>query len=261
MRHIRIVGLCLTMALLLGAVVSVGARASTEFVSCVKTEKVGKFFKGHYDNGTCTEKASEEEVNKGGNRNKYELDVGAKWSAKNARRTEMKLDLGGGEVVCLKSAGSGTWLSSTRVSATFRFGKCEGSEFESLCTSPGDKAGEIETKPLLGVLGENASREVFVLFTGEEVGSIEPAPAETFAEFECGGIASFTLHGTLSGRWTEAVNTSTKTGGIVFAPDVGEQDLVAVFPNAMSGEAEEGPATLESEQSLKFKYKYELRHS
>src|SRR5208282_5226716 len=109
------------------------------------------------------------------------------------------------EIVCKKNSGSGMVLGPTRVQATLNFSACADSHEHTPCTTHGREVGEIETKLLLGAIGESHSKEALVSFTGTEPGSTEPAPAETFAEFECHEVL-FTLHGTLSGRWTEAVN-------------------------------------------------------
>ena len=144
------------------------------------------------------------------------------------RGLALKIHSANVELECLKSTGSGVVLSPTRVEETFSFTKCQA--LEAPCETPGHVIGQIETKPLLGVVGENASKEAFVSFTGMEAGSTEPAPQETFAEMECGGFAKLTLHGTVSGKWTEAVNKPTKTGGIQFTVASGEQDLIESTP-------------------------------
>ena len=259
-RRIRIVGLCLIVALALSAVIAANANASTEMVvGCLKIEKgSNNAYHGHYLNKTCTEAATPEEIGLGGKQNKYELGAGAKWKAKGAKGKEIKLvSAQHKQVACAKSAGSGMVLGPTRVQATFVFSACTNGEAHR-CTTPGRKEGEIETKLLLGVVGESASKEALVSFTGKEAGSTEPTPAEPFADFECGGVA-FTLHGTLSGRWTEAVNEMTKVGGIAFAPGTGEQGLIWQFVNPNNNEHEEEAVTLEATQSFKFKATYEMK--
>jgi hypothetical protein len=263
-RRIRIMGLCLTVAFALSGVIAANAQASTEIVSspvCVKAIKIVKGYTGHYRDKHCTEKASEEEINLGGKENKYELDPGPAWVAKGkaVKGKAVKLVSAQLEIVCKKSGGSGEVLGPTRVQATFRFLGCTLPASEHrFCTTHAREPGEIETKVLLGVIGESASKEALVSFTGTEPGSTEPAPAETFAEFECGEIL-FTLHGTLSGRWTEAVNKMTKKGGIDFAVGTGEQGLIERFVNQISKEPEEEAATLEATQSFKFNAEYEIK--
>ncbi|HTY98147.1 MAG TPA: hypothetical protein VMB91_13970 [Solirubrobacteraceae bacterium] len=256
--RIRTLGLCLVAALSLGALSAAGAQASAEITArCFKTAKgANHSYHGHYLNKTCTEEASAEEIGLGGKSNKYEFGFGETWSAKGAA---LKLVTAQGpEVKCVKSAGSGTILGPARVEATFTFSKC--GSLESICTTPGLKSGYIATKPLIGVVGENGDGEVQVSFTGKEANSTEPAPAETFAEFDCLGEAvHLALHGTLSGKWTEAPNKLTKTGGIEFAAGTGEQGLIEQFPNITSGETEEEAATLELTQRFKFKDQYELK--
>ena len=77
-------GVCLVVSLALSGVTTVGADASTEVVNgCIKVQKgAGKTYHGHYLDKSCTVKASAEEVGLGGKANKYELGIGAKWSAK-----------------------------------------------------------------------------------------------------------------------------------------------------------------------------------
>ncbi len=249
-------------AFALSAVIAAGAQASTEIVSspvCVKAARVGKVYKGHYLDKHCTEPATPEEIGLGGKLNKYELDPGPGWVAKGkaVKHEAVKLLSAQVIIVCSKSGGSGEVLGPTRVQATFKFFGCENSHAQP-CTTHGREADEIETKLLLGVIGESASKEVLVSFTGKETGSTEPAPAETFAEFECGG-ALLTLHGTLSGRWTEKVNKMTKTGGIDFAVGTGEQGLIEQFVNQITDEPEEEAATLEATQSFKFNADYEMK--
>lgn len=63
----------------------------------------------------------------------------------------------------------------------------------------------------------------------------------------------------MSGKWTEAVNKTTKTGGMDFAVGTGEQGLIEQFVNPVSKEPEEEAATLEAIQSFKFNADYEIR--
>ena len=254
-RPIRIVGLCLVVALALGAFIATSAEASTEIVSfpvCVKAPKTSKIYDGHYLDKRCTEVSATDE-------GKYELEPGPAWVAKGKAVKHLAVKLLSAQVVivCSKSGGSGTVLSPTRVQATFKFTGCEDSHAQP-CTTHGRPAGEIETKLLLGVVGEGAGREALVSFTAKEAGSTEPAPAQTFAEFECEELL-LALHGTLSGRWTEGVNTTTKKGGIEFAPGTGEQGLIEQFVNPVSQEPEEEAATLAAIQSFKFNADYEMK--
>jgi hypothetical protein len=241
------VGLCLIVTFALGAIISEGAQASTEIAICTKVEKSpDKLYHGHYLDKKCT-------VASGTNEGKYEYDVGARFSEKG---NAVKLVSAQLEVACKKSRGSATVLDPTRFQATFTFLKCTKGR-HSYCTTQGLKPGEIETKLLLGVIGENAGKEVFVSFTGKEAGSTEPAPAESFAEFEC-GETRFVLHGTLSGRWTGVVNTPTKGGGVNFAVGAGEQGLIEQFINPISKEPEEEAASLEATQPYKLSH-YEMK--
>lgn len=261
-RRIGIAGLCLVAAFVLSGIVAAGAQASAEIVSspvCVKAVKVAKGYKGHYLDKHCTVKASEEEIDLGGVENKYELDPGPAWVGKGKAVKHLAVKLLSAQlvIVCSKSGGSGEVLSPTRVQATFKFVDCENSHAQA-CTTHAREAGEIETKLLLGVVGESAGEEVLVSFTGKEAGGTEPAPAETFAEFECGGVP-MALHGTLSGRWTEAANKMTRKGGIDFAVGTGEQGLIEQFINPVSKEPEEEAATLEATQSFKFNAEYEIK--
>jgi hypothetical protein len=263
-RRIRIVGLCLVVGFALSAVIAAGAQASTEIVSspvCVKASKGHLGYKGHYLDKHCTVKASEEEINLGGELNKYELDPGPGWVAKGkaVKGKAVKILLAQGEIVCSKSGGSGMVLGPTRVQATLTFAKCESKKLFVPCTTRGLPSGDIETKTLLGVIGEGAGKEVLVSFTGKEAGGTEPAPGEQFAEFDCGELITFDLHGTLSGKWTEAANEMTKKGGIDFAVGTGEQGLIAQFV-AGAEEPEEEAVTLEATQSFNFgKSEYEMK--
>jgi hypothetical protein len=259
-RRIRIVGLWVVVAFALGAVITTGAQASTEIVNgCIKVEKgANRSYHGHYLDKRCTVEATAEEIDLGGKANKYELGVGAKWSSKGQRGQALKLLSAQGEIECTKSAGSGTVLGPTRVQASLRFAKCADKSYSVICTTPGLTPGTIETKPLLGVIGENPSKEVFVSLTGKETDSTEPAPAATFAEIDCGELITLTLHGTLAGRWTGAVNTPTKSGGMDFAAGTGEQDLIEQFVDRNEPPGEEA-TTLEAVQSLKFKVNYEIK--
>ena len=259
-RRSGIAGPCIVVAVALSAVIAVTAQASPEIVSCYKTVKVEGVYKGHYKNKTCTEKASEEEVDLGGRANKYEFDAGEKWTVKGKT---VKLVSAEVDVVCSKSAGSGTVLTPTQLSGVFRFNGCTERSSEPLpigCNTYPEslEKDEINTRRLIGVIGEGAGGEVLVSFTRQA--GTEPAPQESFAEFQCGGpVTSFNIYGTLSGRWTEAVNKTTKKGGIDFAVGTGEQELIEQFSNPISDELEEDPATLESTQSYKFADKYEMR--
>jgi hypothetical protein len=255
-RSIRIAGLSLVAAFALSALVAVDAEASTEFASsCYKAKKVGKFYTGHYMNKTCTEKASEEEITKGGKANKYEYGPAGSWAAKG---TAVKIGSAAGEISCPKGGGSGKVIGPTRVESTFEFLGCMTNKHAS-CMTPHAAAGEIQTKLLLGAIGESAGK-VLVSFTGKESGATEPAAAETFAEFECEGTL-FKLHGTLAGTWTEAVNKTTKHGGIEFAAGAGQEGLIEQFFNAISNKTEEQAATLEGTQSFKFNVRYEIKQA
>ncbi len=261
-RRIRGVACCLMVACGLSAVVVSGAQAATEIVSspaCVKVVKTVHGYKGHFLDKHCTVTASEEEIDLGGKENKYELNPGPGWVAKGkaVKHEAVKLLSAQVIIVCSKSGGSGMVLSPTRVQATFEFSHCEDSHAQP-CTTHGREVGEIETKLLLGVVGEGASKEALVSFTGKETGSTEPVPTETFAEFECGEVV-VALHGTLSGRLTEATNKMTKKGGIDFAVGTGEQGLIEQLINPISKEPEEEAATLEATQSFKFGAEYEIK--
>lgn len=262
-RRTWIVGLCLIVALAVSALIAAGAEASTEIVSspvCVKANKSGsgKNYSGHYIDKRCTIKASEEEIALGGKLNKYELDPGPTWKGKGhaVKHVTAKLVSAQMEILCKKSVSSGMVLSSTRVQATFKFSGCSTGPTHQVCTTHGREQGEIETKPLLGVVGEGAGNEPVVSFTGKEAASTEPAPAQTFAEFECAEVP-FTLHGTLSGSWIE-VGKMSKKGGIDFAVGTGEQGLIEQFPNAVTEETEEEAITLEATQLFKFGADYEM---
>ncbi len=258
----RITGLCLIVASALSAAIAAGAQASTEIVSsptCVKAVKVNKGYSGHYLDKHCTVEASAEEIALGGKADKYELDPGPSWTAKGKapKHKAARLVSTQGEIACSKSGGSGEVLGATRVQATFKFTGCKNSVGQ-LCTTHGREAGEIETKLLLGVVGEGAGREPVVSFTGKQEGGTEPAPGEAFAEFECAEALS-TLHGTLSGRWTEKPDKMTKEGGIAFAIGTGEQALIEQFINPVSEEPEEEAVTLEATQLFKFGGEYEMK--
>ena len=86
-----------------------------------------------------------------------------------------------------------------------------------------------------------------------EAGSTEPSPQEAFAEIECGNFAAISLRGSVSGKWTEAANKPTKTGGIQFTAGSGEQDLIESTPYE-----DDEAATLEATQVFKFKANYEI---
>lgn len=260
--RIRIVGLCLIVAFVLSAVIAAGAQASTEIVSSPVCVKVPKPFKGHYLDKRCTVEAGPE----GG---KYELEPGPSWKAKgkSIKRAPVAAFVSAqAEIHCTKSTGSGEVLGPTRVQARFRFYGCNNVRsakrpLASCGTNPNaeDLKGEIETRKLLGVIGENGANQVVVSFTGES-GSTEPDPAETFAVIECENEEVFTLHGTLSGTWTQAPNQASKKGGISFVADAaGEQALLQQFVNPLSHEPEEQSVTLEATQAFTFGDKYEMR--
>ncbi len=247
--RIRILGLCVIAGFVLSMVVIASAQASTEIRACVKAEKSSKEYVGRFEDKQCTVEAP------GGRGGKYELDVGGKWVGRGKKK--VKLVSAHAEIVCATSRGSGTLLGPTRLQGTLLLLKC--AEGKSACTTQGHKAGEIETKLLLGVIEEGAGREVLVSFTGKEAGSTEPAPMERFAEFECEGTA-FDLHGTVAGRWTEPVNIMNKKGkgGIDFAVGTGEQGLIEQFVNPISEDPEEDAATLEGSQEWKMP-RYEMK--
>jgi len=269
-RRIRVVGLCLAAVFALGAMVAVtSAQATVEIGQCNKVPKDGNKgknkYKGRYKDKICSKanEATPEEEGLGGETNKYEWKPGAAGNGTfSGKGKEAKITAGELKVVCKTSVstsavrgGTGTGTIETK----FLFRDCKQPENEKkACTTKGKTAGEIETKELIGTLGESISKEPVISYVHKEKGVIGN-PTETWMEFEC-IEKTFTVTGTLAGKDTQTPNGMTKKGGMAFSSTVGSQELVAEFPPSFGGGPnEEEPLKLEFEQSNKFENSYELR--
>jgi hypothetical protein len=101
-KRTKLVGLCLAAALAfsaLGAVAATSAHAA-EYGECLKTQKVGKLYKGRFLDKHCTEEATVEEE-AGGKKNKYEFNPGLAASKRfTSKSGVVHLETAAGEVIC-----------------------------------------------------------------------------------------------------------------------------------------------------------------
>lgn len=263
-RRIRIVGLCLIAVFVLGAVVATTAQAGVELGKCGKVVKTGQGkngFKGRYKDKICSkaEEATPEEIGLGGEKNKYEWHPGAGGNGTfTGKGKEIKITTGSLEVVCKTGSATGAIRGAQTLEVTFKFNTCQQPKNEKKkCGTHGKELGEILSDKLLGQLSEGPKKEP--LFTFAHLKAGVQNPEEPWMEFEC-IEKKFTVTQSLSGKSTQAENVMTKKGGIEFSELVGEQDLIAEFPNPFnSEETEKEPLKIVFGQTFKYEASYELR--
>lgn len=258
-RRIRIVGLCLIVAFALSAVVASAAQASVQLGQCVKVTKNGEgLYKGHFKDKNCTEAATEEEIALGAKGNKYNFEGGPGHLGKfTAKGKEVAFKSGQLEIKCKKSSGEGQVRNFDTISARFRFVSCVNVPRSTKCTSPKSNSGEIETKELVGALGENAKKETMITFEHKKSG-IEGNPAEPWTEFDC-AESKFTVSGSLGTKSTQVVNAISKKGGLESSEVFGEQKLEASFPNPLTNEPETEAIALSYGSGWKYEESYEIK--
>jgi hypothetical protein len=179
MTQIRIAGLCLVVALALGAVAAPGAMATApEYGRCVK--KKTKSLPA-LSNSKCTLEAKELKTANfewvpGAGKTKFETKGGiGLLTSVNGQKVECKTESSTGEFFAGNNKEAGNMA--------IKFNECE--SLGQACTSPGAKAGELVTNDVEALVGwENKAlkKTAIELHPGKNVTS------GLFIEFECGGL-------------------------------------------------------------------------
>ncbi len=270
-RRIRIVGLCLLAVFALSAAVAASAQATVEIGKCKKVMKGAKGFHGRYVGKKCApglappngtgEEATPEEIGGGGKANKYEWEPGAGGSGTYlAKGKQVKIVKGGLEIECKNSVvTAGAIKGAQTLEAKFNFKTCTQLKTTTKlkCGTHNKEPGEIESKNLLGTLSENVAKEPLIAYAHLKSGVA--VPEEPWMEFECKQTA-YVISGTLTGKDTSEPNVPSKKSGIKFAEGLGEQGLIATFPNPLNEEeTEKESITVSFEQGDKLESTYELR--
>jgi hypothetical protein len=189
MRRARLVGVCLTAAVAVGAVAAAGAWAQApEYGRCEKAEKVGKEYKGKYSNSVCTKEAPEAERAKKG---KFEWHPGVVKAKQTSKGGKGILEEAGKYAVgCESEESMGEYSGTKDVKHLFvKFKKCEAPGL--VCTSPGHEKGDLETVSLEGkVVWENEKEHKTAL-------DLFPEGVEKFIEFNCGGTLTVAVRGSI----------------------------------------------------------------
>jgi hypothetical protein len=241
MKRIGMMGLCLVAMLAFGAAVVSVAQAGQVGI-CASVARTHKAFKGGYMEKNCMRPASKEEVEKGGQANRYEWTsaAGHKNTAKgptvHLRMPYTMMDGGEPEVTCKSSTAAGEWTGSTTGVDTILFKRCSLSVNGEECTS---SAGEIETSPLDVTLVTYPEERV----QESEKGPYSVGPAEGdawleysaapghpyFMEYACGPEVIVRTLGTLAGLVSshvaspfDAMRSMVQTS---FGPGEAVQDL------------------------------------
>jgi len=196
-------------------VLAAGAHAAAEpaWYVCGKAVKNGKTFTGHYTGKSCE---ANTEVATGG---KYELRGGVgkakQFKGKGgATVLHVRTWLGDEKIECTSSKDSGTPAPpdlETEITITYKGCKAPGGE---KCSTPGERAGEVELEGLKGVLGmiEESPTEVVGMKLESEA---HPGPEGELVSFECEGL-EVTLAGGLIGTQSKDVNVISKESGKTF---------------------------------------------
>jgi hypothetical protein len=232
MKHLKIVGLCLTAMFVLSMVATGGASAlpaQPYFEQCQKTAEPNV---GEYSNSACSETTSPLDWIDvvGGETECRETEPAGKGNFKNAACTEAlaggnfikiaepietfsseggagKLEtVTGKTVVCTGNTDRGRISGPKEVAKVFvTFVGCEETTKKVKCKTTGKAEGEVETLELKGHLGFlNATKVGLVL---------EPSAGTLFAELLCPStIFKIKVNGKVIGEVTSALNTLSKTG-------------------------------------------------
>ncbi len=231
MKRMRILGLALVAVFALGALAASGASATPAWIECAKLTKVEGKYTGKYTDKLCTTEASEAEKTEG-KHNKYELQPGiGKGKAFKTKGGEAILQVvipptgkgpfgKGGElqVKCTSFKGSGKAALPNLVNSV----KDEFKGCTVLGTAPcqsGTKKGVIVTNALAG---EMVDIEGFPTPVGTllhaEAGE---GPLTPSATFECTGVGSSVVFGSLIGLHGGNVGTINKESTDTFVTGAG----------------------------------------
>jgi hypothetical protein len=188
-KHVRSAGLCIALACAVSLVAAALASASPpEFGRCLKAEKVGTTYKGEFENATCTKKSASKT-------GKFEWHPGAVKTGQTTVNTTggMLETVGKLGVHCASETSTGEYSGPKEVTnIVVKFKTCQTGGFT--CTSPGHEVGELETRPLEGIVefakgGKSTLKTVFDLFPVGKTG--------LFIEFACTNIAAVKVEGSI----------------------------------------------------------------
>jgi hypothetical protein len=213
MERLRVMGLCLVVALGLSAAVAASASAAPPtWFECAKASKVGKLYTGDYNDKLCASPNAE-------GTGKYVLREGVghvKTSKGKSGPTVLNVQtwLGDSTVECAKSKDRLTpKLPNLVVSVEVLLMKCVthvggGTKY---CTSALRKKGEVRLHALSGELGYISESTPVV---GVKLG-LESEPGGEIANFDCEGL-EVTVSGEIIGVQQKDVNTVSKESETVF---------------------------------------------
>jgi hypothetical protein len=250
MKRIRIVGLCLVAVFALSAMIASTASAG-EYGVCAKVAKTGKVYKGKWIDKACeVTKASAEEVEKGGKKNKYEWVSAAGDKATATTKTAV-LSSAGGSITCKSSTATSEILGWQKGNNVSLFKECVLSVTGGKCTSfnfnekgeeiPTAGEGEIKTYTLdTGLLDhgtkgasglepkEGETWTEILADPGNPTGiGAENAGEHLQAQYVCAPGVVFQTSGTLSGKSTPVSKMESKFA-LEFKAGVEEQDLKTI---------------------------------
>jgi hypothetical protein len=212
MKRMRILGLCLVAVFALAAAATSSATAATPaFWECAKVAAGA----GKYTNKTCSTEGT-------GKTAKYELKEGigkAKEFKGSGKTATLHTPALGSEIKCTAFKDEGKLKTSTaeeKVLSTFSGCTTLGKK----CASAGEKAGDIKTFALGGVLG--------AISGGSGAGALLTAESGKYlAEFSCEGLA-VKVEGGVIGEETP-VETFTKTEKTIFQVTGSDQQEFTSF--------------------------------
>jgi len=261
MQHIRIVGLCLVVAVVLSVVgASEASAAAPEYGRCTKAEKNSKKeYNGTFSDSKCEKEVPLAERTKKG---KYIWTPGAgKAKFTTSGGVGVLTTVGGSGVECKTESSSGEFKPGDNKEETgvvVKFNECL--SLGLFCNTPGAKTGELVTNQLEGLVGwENkASKKTDLeLFPAKSVSS------GLFIEFECSGLAvkvkGHVLVPIKNGTMTETETLKFKATKGVQKPSKWEESaspaiLEASFSNFKGGAFEQAgqniTSTVKGEEEL-----------
>lgn len=169
MNRVRLLGACLVVAAMLGALAAASAMANMpSFKSCVKAAKVEGKYTGKYNDKGCAE------VN-GTGEGKYELTEvapGTTFAGKGKTTTLSAHGVSGAteNIVCKKAVVAGQITGENSFNETLTYSKCEAN---------GNKAEQCSNSPA-GITTEVSGAAYYINAGETTVGTVTNAPAATF---------------------------------------------------------------------------------
>jgi hypothetical protein len=186
MKRLRIMSLCLTVALVMGAFAASASAEAPEFGRCLKTKEGGGT---KYTSSKCTVVASGEKENF----EWYPAFGASKPLEKAGFATKLKPEtiatleaVAGSKIICKGETSGGKYTGDKTVGGiVLKFTACEAAGGK--CNSAGKGAGEVTWNELGGVLGIWKAGETKL--QDKAAISLKPTTGEELVEFSCGGLA------------------------------------------------------------------------